>query len=544
MNFKTVKSNIQRQIPGLSNDPKKLARQGWQLLSKGRVSQAWQVCENLLKLAPDREATQYLVSKTALEAGRAKLALKHADKALTLSEKAAFHLQRAQCLLVLGERKATREAVNDAISRATKDVAVLIVAGSILNKCEDVVGALEIFRQAQRLQPDNASVLFNLATSLRFLGELEEAEEIINRVIQDCPDNHQSVLFRADLRRQTPENNHIDELEKRIAQGANDWKGEMNLYYALAKEAEDVGEYEKSFSALNRGSAVRRRHLEYDTKRDTAVLDDICNYYHDEFSCKQGNGFGSDEPIFVVGMPRTGTTLVERILTGHSAISSAGELHDFSSELVKEISRVFRGRPVAMEDIVAASLKMDFSRLGRNYIAAARQATDSTSPHFIDKLPFNFLYCGLIHRALPNAKIIHMVRNPLDTCYAVYKTLFGQAYPFSYDLDELANYYIAYRKLMAHWQKVIPGIIIDISYEDVVADLEQQARRLIAYCGLDWEPECLEFHKSKTVSTTASAVQIRQPVYSSSIQKWRNYERQLAPLKARLVAAGMVTEPA
>ena len=190
----------------------------------------------------------------------------------------------------------------------------------------------------------------------------------------------------------------------------------------------------------------------------------------------------------------------------------------------------------------AASLKMDFSRLGRNYIAAARQATDSTSPHFIDKLPLNFLYCGLIHRALPNAKIIHMVRNPLDTCYAVYKTLFGQAYPFSYDLDELANYYIAYRKLMTHWQKVIPGVIIDIAYEDVVADFEQQARRLIDNCGLDWEPECLEFHKSKAVSTTASAVQIRQPVYTSSIQKWRYYERQLAPLKARLVAAGLVTD--
>ena len=527
----------------MSNDPDELARQGWQYLKEGRVSEAWKACEKLLQLAPDREATQYLVSKTALQAGNARLALTHADESLTLSDKAALHLQRAQCLLVLGERKATRAAVQESVARAPKDAAILVVAGSILNKCEDVPGALEIFRQAQQLEPGNASVLFNLATSLRFLGELDEAEEIINRVIKDCPENQQAVLFRADLRSQTPDNNHVVDLEQRIARGTNGWKGEMNLYYALAKEAEDIGEYDKSFRALTHGSAVRRRHLEYDIARDVAVLDDIRNHY-DEASCSAGNGYLSSEPIFLVGMPRTGTTLVERILAGHSCVSPAGELHDFSSELVKEISRVSGGRPVAKEDIVAASLNVDFAQLGRNYVTAARQALTRNTPFFIDKLPFNFLYCGLIHRALPEARIIHMVRNPMDTCYAIYKTLFGQAYPFSYDLGELATYYIAYRKLMDHWQKVMPGLILEVAYEDMVTNAEKQARRLIAHCGLQWEPGCLEFHKSRSASTTASAVQIRQPIYSSSIEKWRHYERQLAPLKARLGEAGLVTDSA
>jgi tetratricopeptide (TPR) repeat protein len=524
----------------LPDNPEELARQGWKYLKEGRFSYAIKASEKLVRIAPGMEAAQFLMSKTALQIGNAKLALQHAQKALKLSDKPALHLQLAQCQMVMGNRMAVRDAIEDTVTRASKDVAILIVAGSILNQIEDVGRAKEIFLKARELEPDNTSVLFNLATSLRFLGELDEAEEIIERVIRECPDNHQSVLFRADLRRQTPENNHIRDLENRIARGAKSWKGEMNLYYALAKEAEDIGEYEKSFKALQAGSHLRRNHLEYHVGRDVAVLDDIRRCYADTESCTKSEGFRDEQPIFIVGMPRTGTTLAERILAGHSGVTSAGELHDFSSELVKEIQRNSQGKPVAKDRIVQASLNVNFARLGHDYVKAARQAVGPKSPQFIDKLPFNFLYCGLIHRALPRAKIIHMVRNPMDTCYAVYKTLFGQAYPFSYDLDELATYYIAYRKLMDHWRQVMPDLILDVAYEDVVADPEQQARRLIAHCGLDWEPECLEFHKSKAASTTASAVQVRQPLYSTSIQKWRHYEDQLAPLKSRLTEAGLL----
>ncbi len=524
----------------LPNNPQELARQGWKHLKEGRFSYAMQASEKLVSIAPDMEAAQFLMSKTALQIGNANLALVHAHKALKISDKAAFYLQLAQCHLVLGKRELVRVAIKDTVARASRDVAVLVVAGSILNKIDDVAQAKEIFLKALTLEPNNASALFNLATSLRFLGELDQAEEIIERVIRDCPENNQSVLFRADLRRQTEENNHIEDLESRISRGANDWQGEMNLYYALAKEAEDIEDYQKSFKALETGSGIRRRHLQYQVNNDVAVLDDIRRCYADAKSCTQGKGFHDDSPIFIVGMPRTGTTLVERILAGHSEVTSAGELHDFSSELVKEIQQISHGKPVAKDRIVQTSKGMDFARLGRNYVNAARQAVGTQNPRFIDKLPFNFLYCGLIHRALPGARIIHMVREPMDTCYAVYKTLFGQAYPFSYDLDELATYFIAYRKLMAHWHQLMPGLILDVSYESVVADPELQARRLITHCELEWEPDCMDFHKSKAASTTASPVQVRQPVYSSSIQKWRHYEDQLAPLKARLASAGLL----
>jgi tetratricopeptide (TPR) repeat protein len=522
----------------LPDNPEELARQGWKHLKEGRYSLAMKASEKLVRLAPEMEAAQYLMSKTALQVGNAKLALAHAQKALAISDNAALHLQLAQCLLVLGMRDGVRVAINKTVSRAPTDVAILVVAGSILNQIDDAVDAKEIFLKARKLEPDNPSVLFNLATSLRFLGELDEAEETIEHVILLAPDNPQSVLFRADLRRQTPEHNHIEDLEARIARGAKDWKGEMNLNYALAKEAEDIGDFEKSFKALEKGSGIRRRHLEYHVERDVAVLSDIRRHYAATETCAAGDGFGGDAPVFVVGMPRTGTTLVERMLASHSQVVSAGELHDFSSELVKEIMRNSRGKPVAKNDIVRASLDVDFAQLGRNYVTAARQAVGRESPHFIDKLPFNFLYCGLIHRALPNARIIHVMREPMDTCYAVFKTLFGQAYPFSYDLKELAAYYIAYRKLMDHWRGILPGLIFDVAYEDVVSDPERQCRRLLAHCELEWEPECLEFYHSKSASTTASAVQVRQPIYSTSIQKWRNYERQLEPLRSRLADAG------
>ncbi len=518
-------------------DPVEMARRGWQLLSAGRVAEAWEACTALLSVAPDSDATQYLSSKTAMQAGNAARALAHADRGLVLADKAALHLQRAQCLLMLGERKAARVAVQSCVARAPDDASILVVAGAVLNNCEDVTGALKVFRQAQVLEPDNPSVLFNLATSLRFLGELEEAETLIDRVIVASPDNHQAVLFRSDLRTQTPSKNHVADLELRIAKGASDWKGQMNLCYALAKEAEDVGAFDQSFRALRQGSSIRRQHLQYNVEADVAVLQDIRNRY-DLAACSAGGGCRNTEPIFLVGMPRTGSTLVERILASHSAVTSAGELHDFSSELMKEIGRCLGGVSTDRKDIVAASLEMNFERLGENYVMAARQALDQPTAHFVDKLPFNFLYCGLIHRALPEARIIHVVRNPMDTCYAIYKTLFGQAYPFSYDLDELATYYIAYRKLMAHWAEVLPGRILEVAYEAVVSDTEHQAKRIVAHCNLPWEVRCLEFHTLRAASTTASTVQVRRPVYSSSVDKWRCYERQLASLKARLDDAG------
>jgi len=196
------------------------------------------------------------------------------------------------------------------------------------------------------------------------------------------------------------------------------------------------------------------------------------------------------------------------------------------------------GERLSRDDMVRSSAVLDFQKLGETYIRSTRPFTGKTA-RFIDKLPLNFLYIGLIHLALPNAAIINLQRNPVDTCYAIYKQLFVDAYPYSYDLEELARYYVAYHQLMEHWNEVLPGVIHTVRYEDLVDDIETNTRQLLDVCGLEWQPECLKFYENKEASTTASTAQIRRPVYKSSVGKWREYEQQLQPVVEILQKAGI-----
>ena len=237
-------------------------------------------------------------------------------------------------------------------------------------------------------------------------------------------------------------------------------------------------------------------------------------------------------------MPRTGTTLVERILGSHSQVMAAGELSNFGLELMRLVNKIKTEAMRSRLDFVSASSQVDFHELGESYLRSTAPLRDGRA-HFVDKLPFNFLYAGLIHLALPNAKIVSVERHPMDTCFAVYKQLFKDAYPYSYDLDELGRYFVAYRRLMEHWHRVMPGCIHTVIYERLVADLEGESHRLLQYCELPWEEQCLHFHKNPGASTTASALQVRRPIYDTSVGKWRSFDAQLRPLRDRLVGAGI-----
>jgi hypothetical protein len=252
-------------------------------------------------------------------------------------------------------------------------------------------------------------------------------------------------------------------------------------------------------------------------------------------------GSDNNEAIFVVGMPRTGTTLIERILGSHSEVYSAGELGNFATVLMRELRAKVSDPSTPRDELVRLSASIDRAALGDAYIESTRPFTGKT-PRFIDKLPLNFLYVGLIRLALPNAKIISVRRHPLDTCYAIYKQLFVDAYPFSYDLEELARYYAAYDRLMRHWDTVLPDAVYTVRYEKLVDDFEPEVRRLLEYCGLGYEESCLRFHENRTASTTASTVQVRQPVYRSSVGNWRRYREQLAPLIAALEDEGIALD--
>ena len=240
----------------------------------------------------------------------------------------------------------------------------------------------------------------------------------------------------------------------------------------------------------------------------------------------------------MLGLPRSGSTLVERILTSHSSIPSAGELPCFALALVSAVRRHTGRDRLPRQELVAQAAGVDFAALGRDYLQRARRELD-TRGRFVDKMPLNYLYCGLIQRALPRAKIIHVTRHPMAACFAMYKALFKDAYPFSYDLNDLARYYIGYRRLMDHWYAAMPGAIHSVSYEALVADQLGESRRLLEFCGLEWQEACARPHDNRAASTTASAAQIRRPVYASSLTQWQHYEPQLAGLKARLSAAGI-----
>ena len=446
---------------------------------------------------------------------------------------------RAQCLLALGRRAEACEAAAAAQANAGSDPVLFDASGALFSQANDQWRALAAYDRAVSLAPQNPHFIFNRATARRFVGQLALAEADYDRVIALKPGDHEAYLNRSELRAQSQDKNHIGELENLLAQGIADPRGGVQIRYALAKEYEDLEDHDNSFRHLRAGAALRRRHLHYDVAVDVATVEWIIGAYG---TCGDApEDAPKDAPIFIVGLPRSGTTLVDRILSSHSAVFSAGELNDFALCMVDAVRRGSGGGPLPRRQLVARSAALDFAALGRDYLDRALRAVPP-GRRFTDKMPLNYLYCGLIRRALPNAKIVHVTRRPMAACYSMYKTLFKDGYPFSYDLGDIAGYYIAYRHLMDHWRATLPAAIYPLSYEALVADQHGETRKLLDYCGLEWQDDCIEFHRNPSPTTTASAVQVRRRMYDSSVAQWRHYAAELAPLSRALRAAGIPTD--
>lgn len=449
-------------------------------------------------------------------------------------------LQRAQYLLVLGRVEEAREAAVSALNSGPGEPVLLDAIGTVFSKTNDQARALAAYERAVALAPDEPHFRFNRATVRRFLGDMEGAEQDYDRVISLRRDDHDAYLNRSELRTQTRERNHIQQLQALLAAGVPHWRGEVALRYAIAKEYEDLGEYQRSFQQLESGARLRRAHLRYDVGNDVSTVDWIIDAYPKrvEASSLSSCDTSKTAPIFIVGLPRSGSTLVERILGSHSKVCMGGELPQFALSIVDAVNRSSNPDATTRQQLVARSALVDFAALGRDYIARVGDV-GIRSACFTDKMPLNYLYCGLIRRALPNARIVHVRRQPMAACYAIYKTLFQDGYPFSYDLQELGRYYVAYRRLMRHWREVLPGAIYELQYEDLVADPVEQIRGLLDFCGLDWEDACADFHTNTAPTTTASAAQVRRRLYTTSVSQWRNYATQLAPLREQLKAGGI-----
>lgn len=463
-------------------------------------------------------------------------ALQRIDAMLAVRPAAArLLIYRAQCLMALRRKADAVAAASAAESLAPADAFVRNAAGTVHSYGNDHARALASCDAALAQDAGNAQYLYNRAAVRRFLGELEGAEQDYDCAIAARPTDYEAYKNRSDLRTQSRDRNHIEQLQALLEARIADWRGEVQIGFALAKEYEDVGAYDQSFGVLSQAAAKQRQHMRYDVATDLATVQWIIDAFPKARPVEQA---ADDDPIFVLGLPRSGTTLVERILTSHSALTGAGELDCFALALVSAVRRKTGRDRLPRQDLVAHAAGADFMALGQDYLRLARREVEARG-RFVDKMPLNYLYCGLIQRALPRAKIIHVTRHPMAACFAMYKALFRDAYPFSYDLSEIARYYTGYRRLMEHWSETMPGSIHTVSYEALVGDQLGQSRSILEFCGLEWQEACGRPHENRAASTTASAAQIRLPVYTSSLQQWRHYAVQLAGLRQELTAAGI-----
>ena len=477
-------------------------------------------------------------------------ALEAIDRAVELEPgNPSFRIHRAQCLLAIGRRAEALDAAQAAERWARDNAPIWDSIGTLRSFALDQRGALAAYDRAVALAPLDPRFTYNRASVRRFLGDLAGAEADYDRVISLKRLDFEAYLNRSELRVQSAARNHVAELEALLPEAQRDWRGEVQIRFALAKEHEDLGEYARAFEHLRNGARRRREHLQYDVATDVATAGWITSAYpHAPGEATPQAGENSPagaatpasegDPIFIVGLPRSGTSVVERILSSHSAVATAGELDCFALSLTDAAHRRCGRAQIPRRELVAISATLDFPALGRDYLERVRAAFGETG-RFIDKMPLNYLYCGLIRRALPRARIIHVYRRPMAAGYAMYKTLFKSGYPFSYDLGEIARYYAAYRRLMDHWRRTMPGALYEASYEALVADQLGETRKLLEYCGLEWEDGCVAFHRNPAPITTASASQVRRPLYDSSVSLWRHYEPQLAELKAALAGQGI-----
>jgi len=510
-----------------------------QCIDAKNLRKALAICQQLNRRHPDYAYGWYLASFLMQKIRHHADAIKAIDRALQLSYLDKYQLHKTRCHFEANDLAGAIAAASVIKDKSFVDPLLHSQLGSLLHLLGDQAHALIHYTKAIELDADNAEHYFNRAAVQRYFGDVAGAEAGFDATIALKPDEFEAYNGRAHLRTQTRDRNHIAQLQEVIAR-THSPAGLVHLHYALAKELEDIGDFEAAFASLKQGADAKRRHMQYSVDTDLQIIAKICEVYGPELFDGHIQGFQSPDAIFILGMPRTGTTLVERILSSHSGVFSAGELNNFSLELVRLVGLALGPKRPSRLDFVAATATLDFRALGEAYIGSTRPLRDG-SPYFIDKLPFNFLYAGLIHLALPRAKIINLQRHPMDTCYAVYKQLFRDAYPFSYDLAELGQYYVAYQRLMQHWNTVMPGVIHTMRYEALVADIEGESRRLLEYCGLPWEDQCLRFHENTKASTTASALQVRQPIYATSVGKWRHFARRLESLRERLEGAGIDT---
>lgn len=507
------------------------------LKAQDRLTEAEAACQRAIALKPAFAHAYNTLGSVLFEQGRfsdAERPLRHAISLRPHFAEAFSNLGGA--LSQQGRLDEAETACRQAIALKSDIAQTHYNLGSVLGEQDRLAEAETAFRRAIALKPDFADAHNSLGGTLKFLGRLADARQFVERAMQLSPRNPSYLLNLAELKRFAPDDPDfamMEELAQNIAMLS--LKQKIDLHFALSKAYDDLGRSNGAIRHLLAGNALRRRQVHYDEAAVLGELERIQEVFTPELmQALRDAGEPSSVPVFIIGMPRSGTTLIEQIIASHPRVFGGGERLNLN--LIATSFGALTGHASPFPDVIAQISKHELRRAGARYV----EEITRLSPHatrITDKMPSNYRLAGLIHLLLPNARIIHAVRDPLDTCLSCFSKLFANGQYQTYDLAELGRYYRHYQRVMDHWRRVLPfGRILDIRYEDIVADLEGQARRIVDHCGLEWHDRCLAFHETERPVHTASAVQVRQPIYKSATGRARRFMPFLQPLLDELSA--------
>lgn len=428
-------------------------------------------------------------------------------------------------------------ALNHRIARlgrpASLPIPLLIFCASQLSNLNEQERALRLLDEARRGDPNYPPTLLARGQVLTYLGRFDEVRAELLASLRRAPEIARTYWLLAGLARQTAASNHVEQIRRELQRPGRAAEDVALLAFALHKSLDDLGDHASAWKALEAGCAAKRSSLQY-RSTDSVDLFDLLRAFPASLPTAPRSvpaGSSTHTPVFVVGMHRSGTTLLEQLLHGHSDVRGLGELYDFTTQMRYATDHHCRG--VIDRIVVERAHRVDFAEVGRRYLEGVQWRLGDERL-FIDKLPSNFLNIGFICSALPGAKILHMVRDPMETCFSNLRELFSDANPYSYDQLELADFHGQYRRLMAHWHRAFPGRILDVSYARLTAAPESTLREVTAFCGIPFEPGMLDLQRNRRSVATASAVQVRGGIESRQVPKWLSYAEQLGPLADRL----------
>ncbi len=507
------------------------------LLALGEYRAAHGICLEVLKNDPGNAEAYYLLGILTRDHGNIARA---ADLFRAATDRrpdhAPAHAQLARCLLALSRRGDAVDAARAAARLEPADAFTLDTIGVVLSRAGLHREALPWYARACSADPGNANFQYNHAAALQFAGDLEAARAAYARCAEADPADTRGLPAIVQITRQTADENQIPALEALFERHTDDPDAALRIGHALAKAHEDLKNPAEALAWLDRAKTAKRRTVSHDPKADAALFEAAIR----SATTLRGRTSGAEgAPVFICGMPRTGTTLVDRILSGHSALASAGELTDFALVL-KRLAKTQSNLVLDPETLDAAA-GVDLTALGNGYMQHVR-ASLGIAGRFTDKMPLNILLAPVILAALPEARVICLRRHPADTVLSNYRQMFATSfsyYNYAYTLEDTAAYYVQFDRMAGHFERVLPADRFTVvRYENVVAGIETEARRLLDFCGLDFEPQCLAFHENAAPVATASSAQVREPLYTSALGRWRRYEAGLGPALDILEAAG------